>query len=90
MLVLTPLAAAVIQLAISRTREYMADFTGGQLSGDPDAWQTPGKDRRVFQFGARIEPYGRPVAQGDGHALPLGAVMAIMSRVRCSRILSAR
>ena len=37
MLVLTPLAAAVIQLAISRTREYMADFTGGQLSGDPDA-----------------------------------------------------
>lgn len=37
MLVLTPLAAAVIQLAISRIREYMADFTGGQLSGDPDA-----------------------------------------------------
>lgn len=37
MLVLTPLTAAVIQLAISRTREYMADFTGGQLSGDPDA-----------------------------------------------------
>lgn len=37
MLVLTPLAAAVIQLAISRTREYMADFTGGQLSGDPDS-----------------------------------------------------
>ena len=37
MLVLTPLAAAVIQMAISRTREYMADFTGGQLSGDPDA-----------------------------------------------------
>ena len=37
MLVLPPLAAAVIQLAISRTREYMADFTGGQLSGDPDA-----------------------------------------------------
>ena len=37
MLVLTPIAAAIIQLAISRTREYMADFTGGQLSGDPDA-----------------------------------------------------
>ena len=37
MLVLTPLAAAIIQLAISRTREYMADYTGGQLSGDPDA-----------------------------------------------------
>lgn len=36
-LVLTPIAAAIIQLAISRTREYMADYTGGQLSGDPDA-----------------------------------------------------
>lgn len=36
-LVLTPLAAAIIQLAISRTREYMADHTGGELCGDPDA-----------------------------------------------------
>lgn len=36
-LILTPLAAAIIQLAISRTREYMADYTGGELSGDPDA-----------------------------------------------------
>lgn len=36
-LVLTPLAAAIIQLAISRTREYMADHAGGELCGDPDA-----------------------------------------------------
>ena len=31
-----------------------------------------GKNRRVFQLGARIEPYSRPVAQGDGHALSVG------------------
>ena len=31
------MAAAIIQLAISRTREYVADHTGGELCGDPDA-----------------------------------------------------
>lgn len=50
MLVLTPLAAAIIQLAISRTREYMADYTGGQLSGDPDA---------LADALAKIEGYAR-------------------------------
>ena len=35
-LILTPLMAMIIQLAISRTREYMADEAGGSLSGDPD------------------------------------------------------
>ena len=35
-LILTPLMAMIIQLAISRTREYMADEAGGALCGDPD------------------------------------------------------
>ncbi len=30
-----PLAASIIQMAISRTREYAADETGAHLSGDP-------------------------------------------------------
>lgn len=35
MAVIAPLAAVIIQMAISRTREYAADRTGARMSGDP-------------------------------------------------------
>ncbi len=36
MSILAPVAAMLIQMAISRSREYLADATGAQLAGNPD------------------------------------------------------
>ena len=37
LVLLAPIAASIIQLAISRQREYSADATGAQISGNPEA-----------------------------------------------------
>jgi heat shock protein HtpX len=37
MVVMAPLAAMLVQMAISRTREYAADAMGARLSGNPEA-----------------------------------------------------
>ncbi len=37
MLILAPIAAVLIQMAISRSREFVADRDGGTLSGQPEA-----------------------------------------------------
>ena len=37
MFLLAPIAASLIQLAISRQREFSADATGAQISGNPEA-----------------------------------------------------
>src|SRR6516164_7803866 len=36
-IILAPLAATIVQMAISRTREYAADNMGARISGDPEA-----------------------------------------------------
>ena len=36
-MILAPLAASLIQLSISRQREYSADATGAQITGNPES-----------------------------------------------------
>jgi len=55
---LAPIGATVGQLAISRSREYLADDTGARLAGDPDALATALETlaRGVAHVPASVQP----------------------------------
>lgn len=69
-MILAPLAAMVIQMAISRTREFGADRGGAEISGDPEA---------LASALAKIESYARGIPMGPAEHHPETAQMMIMN-----------
>ncbi|MDB5815748.1 MAG: peptidase Ste24p [Rhodocyclales bacterium] len=67
---LAPIAAALIQMAISRTREFEADHGGAEISGDP---------RALADALAKIHHYATGIPMEAAEAHPETAQMMIMN-----------
>ena len=67
---LAPIAASLIQMAISRAREFEADRGGAEICGDPHA---------LADALARIDAYARGIPMATAEAHPETAQMMIMN-----------
>jgi heat shock protein HtpX len=68
--ILAPLAASLIQMAISRAREFEADRGGAEISGDPNA---------LADALYKIDAYARGIPMPTAEAHPETAQMMIMN-----------
>ena len=69
-MILAPIAAMLIQMAISRAREFEADRGGAEISGDPHA---------LADALAKIDAYARGIPMYTAEAHPETAQMMIMN-----------
>ncbi|WP_263770794.1 zinc metalloprotease HtpX [Propionivibrio soli] len=67
---LAPLAAALIQMAISRAREFEADRGGAEISGDPNA---------LADALTKIDAYAKGIPMPTAEAHPATAQMMILN-----------
>jgi heat shock protein HtpX len=68
---LAPLAAGLVQMAISRGREYEADRGGAEISGDPEALASALRKIEAYAKGGYVNP--------DAERNPATALMVIIN-----------
>jgi heat shock protein HtpX len=96
MIILAPLAATILQLAVSRQREYLADASGASYLGDPaplaDALETLERGTEVIP--AQVNPamatlYIANPLRGQGLSGLFSTHPPMQERIRRLRALSA-
>jgi heat shock protein HtpX len=75
--ILAPLAAAVIQMAVSRSREYQADESGAYLSKDPEALASA---LRKLDTVSRRVPAPATVSPATAHLFIVNPMAALRGR----------
>jgi len=81
MMILAPIAAMIIQMAISRQREFKADAVGAQISGRPLALANAllALERGAHRIPMHVAPAAAPLAQVNPLALSGGGVARLFS-----------
>jgi heat shock protein HtpX len=81
MVILAPIAASLVQLAISRQREFKADAVGAQISGRPLALASALRklDAGAHRIPMHVAPAVAPLAQVNPLAFSGGRVAKLFS-----------
>jgi len=81
MVILAPIAASLVQLAISRQREFKADEVGAQISGRPLALASALRklDAGAHRIPMHVSPAAAPLAQVNPLAFSGGNVAKLFS-----------
>jgi heat shock protein HtpX len=83
--ILAPLAAAIIQMAVSRSREYQADESGAYLSHDPDALASA--LRKLDQASKKI-PVPATVSPATAHLFIVNPMASLRGRGGITNLFS--
>jgi heat shock protein HtpX len=75
--ILAPIAAAIIQMAVSRSREYQADESGAYLSHDPEALTSA---LRKLEVGVQRVPPPASVSPAEAHLFIMNPMAALKGR----------